>query len=117
VDKESSMNALDILIGAKAELERGWCQYALEDLDGNVCALGAVNRVSGGNANEWTPVVGLGALDALATAGGFGMAEIVPFNNDPNTSKADVIALFDRAINAEAVKTTADPAHTFTVAA
>jgi hypothetical protein len=112
-------DAIGLLTRALARLKKGWCQHALEDSDGNVCALGALNYAATGNANVWDPItVDSGAVSALDPTGSvFASAKVMRFNNAPETTQADVIDLFTRAINTEAVKTTADPAHTYTVAA
>jgi hypothetical protein len=101
------MDTLDVLIAARAEVEKGWRKGGQEDKDGNVCALGAVWRVSG--VRE----------DCPHTAPLYAVHDgsIAFWNDDPSTTKADVLALFDRAIAAEAVKVSPDPAHTYTTAA
>jgi hypothetical protein len=99
------MNTLEILIAARVEIEKGWCKHALEDINGNCCALGALDRVRGLGTEA-----GKGVRRALPPEYD---RSIVAFNNDPTTTQADVLALFDRAINAEAAKVTtnADRAH------
>jgi sugar phosphate isomerase/epimerase len=118
--KESSMETLDVLIAARAEVEAGWCKKVAVDHHGNVCAVGAIDTALGVPKVTRTYAIGGVATRAARTALRDALPAVlnVPhFNDDPQTTKADVIALFDRAIAAEAVKVTADPAHTYTVAA
>lgn len=45
----------DVLHEAREVLiERGWAQYTLEDTDGHVCFVGAINTVFFGEANAFT---------------------------------------------------------------
>jgi sugar phosphate isomerase/epimerase len=120
--KESSMETLDVLIAARAEVEAGWCKKVAVDHHGNVCAVGAIetaSRRAEGHAHvrDWRRRHPSCAHRPSGRAARLGAERSPWFNDDPQTTKADVIALFDRAIAAEAVKVTADPAHTYTVAA
>lgn len=112
------METLDVLVRARAEVEAGWCKSMAVDYGGNVCALGAIETALGASKYTHTLVAHYdtsGARLALTKALPAGYSSVPQFNDDPHTTKADVLALFSRAINAEAVKVT-DPAHTFTVA-
>jgi hypothetical protein len=105
---------LDVLIAARAEVEKGWCKFSFEDDGGRVCAQGALDRVG---AYGRTPVRDA-LIDALPpdyVPPKFRNIGLMLFN-DTHT-QADVLALFDRAIAAEAVKVSPDPAHTYTTAA
>lgn len=114
------MNTLDILIAARGEVEKGWGRQAV-DRNGNVCALGAIDAALGGSRS--TPKVCAqmyvqypGTAKALCRALGkdeWSWPAIPHFNDELATTQADVLALYDRAINAEAVKTSSDPAHTY----
>lgn len=95
---------LAILRGGRDAVRRGWCQKALRDEVGNVCALGGLLRTLGGEV--WRGGHVSGARDAMGDAmdkleaqipGGI---DIVRFNNAPGTTQADVLAVFDRAIEA-----------------
>src|SRR4051794_29615462 len=114
------MDTIDKLIAARAEVERGWCKYYLTNhATGNVCAVGALYRAAGEDVSAPSGG-GLKTVKALRRIlqDALGPARLVTcFNDHPSTTKADVIALYDRAIAAEAVKVTADPAHTYTTAA
>jgi hypothetical protein len=101
------MDTLEVLIAARAEVEKGWCRIQLEDDDGNVCAAGALQRVAA-NGDYRSALFALRDLLPAWTHGAIGIF------NDSKT-KADVLALFDRAIAAEAVKVTADPSHVHAV--
>jgi hypothetical protein len=110
------MTTLEILMKARAEVEKGWGRTAVDGA-GNVCALGAIDVALGGSRDEPKVAAKLyterwDVVDAL----GGSATGIVHFNDDRSTTKADVLQLFDRAIAAEAVKASPDPSHTFTVA-
>jgi hypothetical protein len=113
------MTTLDVLIAARAEVEKGWTQGRPCDEHGNVCAMGALTRVLGEELRTTISAAPAAVYDSDAC---YALEAVCPdewvqrFNDLPDTTQADVIALFDRAINAEAVKVTADPAHTFLVA-
>jgi sugar phosphate isomerase/epimerase len=125
------METLDVLIAARAEVEKGWCRFQRVDMDANVCALGAIHVVHGMPREVYSaysmpwPEVPVEVTDALEAAvpDYFTRVEDVsqPYRfmiaNDAATSSAPVLALFDRAIAAEAVKVTADPAHVYAVQA
>jgi hypothetical protein len=110
------MTTLDVLVAARAEIEKGWCRGAAVDVHGNVCALGAIDVALGGSRSSFKSLAtrAWDRMDVLHALSGGAIGE---FNDRPDTTKADVLALFDRAIAAEAVKVTTDPAHTYTVAA
>jgi hypothetical protein len=101
------MNTVDILKKARDHIaEPGmWYQggYSAEGIWGAVsgkpcCALGAVIWALG--VNE--PPIETRAVLALDNAAPSG--DTADFNDSPGTTHADVIALFDRAIAAEAAK-------------
>jgi hypothetical protein len=112
-------DVLDVLIAARAEVEKGWTQYTLSDGTGNVCAVGAVYRAAGDHDLFGSPSLAVfnaaeAARDVLE--GALAGWHLPSFNDHPSTTKADVLALFDRAIAAEAVKVSPDPSHTYTTA-
>jgi hypothetical protein len=104
------MDTLEVLMKARAEVEKGWCKYHSEDGHGNVCAMGGIRRVTGSYHD------GDGLVAVRALSGVVGDLIVPDYNDDPSTTKADVLALFDRAIAAEAVKASPDPAHVHAVA-
>lgn len=109
-------DTLDILIRARAEVEKGWCRSDAVSHEGNVCIRGAVG-VAMGYLSRAEPCIlpDYGYTPAerrlQATENISGLAAF----NDRST-KADVIALFDKTIAAEAVKASPDPAHVHAVA-
>src|SRR5688500_11013094 len=97
------MDTLTVLRDARAMLSEGrWCKGQLDDGNGNHCAIGAVSVAGSGD------VFGddYGAINALAAALTRGQHAygVVNFNNEPATTLADILALFDRAIAAEEAK-------------
>jgi len=62
------------------------------------CALGAIGVVSGPGAE---PGLWNGCHEALAHAVPNGDLYVARFNDDPDTTHADILALFDRAIAAQ----------------
>jgi hypothetical protein len=112
---EMNMTVKEVLVAARDRVEKNWFKghwrdnSELSDEECGVCTLGAINFVLDGNARgplkysdfvlmrdveivlmdnlpvEWIP------LDP--------QFRIIPqFNDDPRTTKADIIALYDRAI-------------------
>jgi len=108
------MKASEVLTGAKTLLEeKGWttrylarnkdggCVNPFDDTAACFCAVGAIRRADrdGGGA-EW--VVRERTVEALRSTipgnrynGAFGISL---YNDSPNTTKADVLSWFDRAI-------------------
>lgn len=82
------------LIAAKALIDtpEKWIKGELSK-NGCYCALGAVQRASNYNVRTKDAL-----YDALPDVG------IMTFNDDPNTTHSDIMALFDRAIAAEESK-------------
>lgn len=97
------MKASEHLAAARDEIEKGWTTGTLQDHVGNVCAVGAINRV----ANEAKPQ-GLDAFVNTCTAGNSAAAAlekvvqelgghgIMGFND--SSTKQDVLNAFDKAI-------------------
>jgi hypothetical protein len=117
------MDTLDVLVKARAEVEKGWTQGRPCDEHGNVCAMGALGRAMG---LVLSTRVGSAPLEVYRSPASDVLHRLTPrsmtlqqLNDLPETTQADVLALFDRAINAEAQKLVPviDPAHTYTVAA
>jgi hypothetical protein len=114
-------DVLDVLIAARAEVEKGWCKgHLVNDDTGDVCAMGAVYRAAGDDfvtAPVPDSVLAMADRTRRILEDALNGRHVPFFNDASSTTKADVVALFDRAIAAEAVKVTADPAHTYTTAA
>ena len=63
------------------------------------CVLAAIWRAGGPPPPSG---YGTGAIGALLDAGGFGDSiSLLDYNDDPNTTHADILALYDRAIALE----------------
>jgi hypothetical protein len=101
------MDTLEVLIAARAEVEKGWCKYSLEDPDGNVCAHGALERVGSYGRSHAREAL-IDALPPEHVHPRHRNISLMLFND--GHTQADVLALFDRAIAAEAVKVSPDPA-------
>jgi hypothetical protein len=97
------MTALDVLQGARALVMRGWTKFAKArdkigypvayDSPNAVChcAEGALLCAAG---RETTAYLGAVKVMSGVVAGGI----LPPFNDLPETTQADVVAAFDRAI-------------------
>jgi len=96
------MSVIDDLKAARDEVEKGWCKFALEDKEGNVCVLGAIQRAIDWNAFHTTVPNGhrlFVAIDALARVlPEFAKGSVVVYNNHSSTTKEDVLNLFDKAL-------------------
>lgn len=89
------LRAAKALIDTPEKLAKG--EY--EDSSGRLCAIGALNKVMGKPVDcPFTPSGIEAALNAAAarTSGRGALS----FNDDPATTHADIMALFDRAIAA-----------------
>lgn len=106
----SSQTAQDLRQAKQYLIDYGWCQGSYVDTYGCVCASGAL-RIStgillrrGGSTGHWyaTQVEGapyerfFDALDALLRV--IYPQWIAAFNDDPNTTKEEILAKFDEAI-------------------
>lgn len=101
LDNESTV--LDALRMGRGKVARGWTRGCLaRDAEGKEvdpvsaqatcwCAIGAIDSVTGNENNA-----SHGAVTVLDSA--LEGREIADFNDDPATTQADVLALFDRAI-------------------
>ncbi len=90
---------LRVLTEARALIERpeNWCKNALYE-NGARCVLGALYNTQSDNSDGWN--MPIGAYNAINSAVPGAFLSIPHFNNDPSTTHADVLALFDRAIAA-----------------
>lgn len=104
------MDTLDLLVCARGEIEKGWVN-TWGCTPGRVCAIGAL--ILAGGLPDDVPLYFIPGYSALERAHGDYMGAW----NDVQTSVAPVLALYDRAIAAEVVKVTADPAHVHAQAA
>lgn len=84
--------AIEALREGRARIERGWCQHHLNDpATGAVCVIGAIHLLRSANN------IKSAALGFICHARD-GAAHIVEWNDTPSRTQADVIALYDRAI-------------------
>lgn len=86
--------------------ERGWCQDTVEDSQGRVCALGAINVVVMGNAHGQTvSELGMSMRYALmAVLGQPGTyCGIATHNNAAGRTQAEIIEWFEKAAMNEGV--------------
>lgn len=87
------MSAKKVLIDARALIARGWVQgiYELRTDDGlKFCALGAIHGAESYNPGD--------SRDAQLTFRNAIPLPIVPWNDTPGRTQAEVLAAFDRAI-------------------
>ncbi len=99
---ESPKTTLEILKAGLERIKRGWCKGSMARTAEGIpvsprhpnacmwCAVGAIN----GTGNY--------GFDALLDAAG--VDSIVGLNDQPTTTQADIIALYERAIAAEEAK-------------
>jgi hypothetical protein len=87
-------NIIIALQNARARIERGWLQNGFSDGQGNVCPYQALILEGMKNSYKFFESV----LPAWADG------SILYFNDDVRTTKSDVLALFDRAIESELKK-------------
>jgi hypothetical protein len=87
---DKSLQQIDAVIERLATPEK-WCKGALRSHDGRYCIRGAVRAV--GAAEVLEPVI----LQAIGEVAGKRFCRIESFNDHPNTSHAQVLAVLDRA--------------------
>jgi hypothetical protein len=85
-----SLDQIDAVIERLATPEK-WCKGALRSHDGRYCIRGAVRAVGGAELLE--PII----LQAIGEVAGSRFGRIESFNDHPNTSHAQVIAVLERA--------------------
>lgn len=103
------MNEYELLVAARdAFAAHGGAKHVLVDELNRVCAVGAINLADHGNA-EWTYGLGYKTDDSVYVVRDllnlqFADPEddyaIVDYNNRHDTTKEDVLAVFDKAIAA-----------------
>lgn len=98
------MNAVAVLRGAQnALMEKGWCKYALQEDDGRVCALGALNVAITGDAESIVQSIqsesyGDAYKFLLTEAERRGVRDVADYNNTIAVSFNDIMDFFDEAI-------------------
>jgi hypothetical protein len=100
------MNTLDVLIAARAEVEKGWA-YGWNAEPGRVCAMGAIQVVTGNLPMSTDAYYALSAATSYRSVG-----------DQSDLGRKHALAMYDRAIAAEVAKAVpvSDAAHTFAVA-
>lgn len=91
---------IEALREGRARVERGWCQAVLHAPGGASCALGALCKPAPGqDTMEPTRAHGWGAIACLEAALGVQYSfDVAGWNDSPERTQADVLALYDRAI-------------------
>jgi hypothetical protein len=85
-----SLEQIDAVIERLGTPEK-WCKGALRSHDGRYCIRGAVRAVGGAELLE--PII----LQAIGEVAGSRFGRIESFNDHPNTSHAQVVAVLERA--------------------
>jgi hypothetical protein len=85
-----SLDQIDAVIDRLATPDK-WCKGALRSHDGRYCIRGAVRAV--GTAEVLEPII----LQAIGEVAGKRFCRIESFNDHPNTSHAQVLAVLTRA--------------------
>ncbi len=84
----------EILQEARGFIEKGWIKGVSYDGEGNYCAVGALDKACTGKDVTYHDYINLRLkLDSLVEVG-----IITDFNDNPKTTKEDVLAVFDKAI-------------------
>ncbi len=87
------MKDSETLWAARDLIEAGWCKHALRNIHGDVCLAGAVAEVTGVYSLKTRVLRHL--LETL-TGSTAGHRYLVSFNDHPNTTKQDVLDLFEK---------------------
>ena len=87
---DESLEKLDAVIDLVGTPDR-WCKGALRSHDGRYCIRGAIRAVNGAELLE--PVI----LQAIGQVAGRRVRRIEAFNDHPNTSHDQVVAVLSRA--------------------
>lgn len=82
------------LIDGRARVARGWCKDRLRSEYGDVCAIGALYP---GSLSDRSPELEAAAR-LLGECLGGPVYAVSPYNDLPSTTKADILSLYDRAI-------------------
>lgn len=87
---DEPLQKLDAVIDLLGSADR-WCKGALRSHDGRYCIRGAIRAVSG------TEVLEPAILQAIGQVGGRRFRRIEAFNDHPNTTHDQVVAVLNRA--------------------
>ncbi len=91
----------DILVAARGLVAHGWCQgHAYRQAQDEYCALGAVNNVGVTAQNLCRHMEARELLKNAVSKRNFGDRDVVRFNDALGRTQADVLEVFDMAIEA-----------------
>lgn len=100
----------ELLVGGRAEVEKGWCKKTLCNTAEEVCTIGGLLVAAGAERDERlisyahimcreVYVQAIRLLTQLSPCLDFnGNPSLLSFNNHPDTTKEDVLSWFDAAI-------------------
>jgi hypothetical protein len=91
------MKVSEFLGEARDELNKGWTQRAYQNGDGEVCAIGAIERVAMRNLDT-IQAAAEAQREIQSKAQEVYGKYVQAFNDASTTSKQDVLDLFDKAI-------------------
>jgi hypothetical protein len=91
------MKISELLAEARDELAQGWTQRAYSTASGNVCAVGAIERVALRHMDVQAAAAAQAEINRL-TREVYGEMRVQYFNDRVDTQKQDVLDLFDKAI-------------------
>jgi hypothetical protein len=91
------MKVSELLGEARDELYKGWTQGSYVNNAGHVCAVGAIERVAMRHQDIVAAAKAQAEINRL-TAEIYGYNMVQSFNDRYNTSKQDVLNLFDKCI-------------------
>jgi len=94
LDAPSPNEIIRILREARAIVAEGWCKGVAEDGQGNHCALGALALA----APRERVIKTIIPILNKALPKSFSFGTIACYNDSLSTTQADILALFDRAI-------------------
>lgn len=92
------MKTSELLGEARDELDKGWAQSAYQTNAGNVCAVGAIERVAMRHQDIRAAARAQAEVNRLAEEI-HGASYVQHFNDQLGTTKQDVLNLFDKAIS------------------
>lgn len=106
------MTTREVLEQARAFIEQGWSRRTLEGMNGNVCAIGAIKRAAGLNAqgpydstNTYYRCATRAVARTIAKGTYLNFADaahrVVQYNDNSGRTKECVLAAFDAAIEKE----------------
>lgn len=91
------MKVSEFLAQARDELFKGWTKGAYQNTQGQVCAIGAIERVALSTMEIEAAAKAQQAINEKALEV-YGMDIVQSVNDDRSTTKQDVLDLFDKSI-------------------